>query len=80
MLANGVVFLRITKQTLIVISTIEVEFVSCFKATLHGGWLKSFITWLRIVDFIYISRPLKLLCDNLAVIFIVKNNTSRSGS
>ena len=80
MLASGVVSLRSTKQTLIVISTIEVEFVSGFKATLHGVWLKSFITWLRIVDFIYISKPLKLLCDNLAVIFIVKNITNGSGS
>ena len=31
------------KQTLIVTSTMEVEFVSYFEATLHDVWMKSFI-------------------------------------
>ena len=49
-LANGVVSWRSMKQTLTATSTMEAEFVSCFEATLHGVWLKSFITALRIVD------------------------------
>ena len=56
----------------------EVEFVSCFEASLHGVWLKSFIYGLRIVD--SISRPLKLYCDNSIAVFMAKNNKSGSQS
>ena len=56
----------------------EAEFVSCFEASLHGVWLKSFISGLRIVD--SISRPLKLYCDNSATVFMAKNNKSGSRS
>ncbi|KAK8511277.1 hypothetical protein V6N11_046593 [Hibiscus sabdariffa] len=55
----------------------EAEFVSCFEATSHGIWLKSFISGLRLVD--SIARPLKIHCDNLAV-FMAKNNKSGSRS
>ena len=54
----------------------EAEFVSCFEATSHGVWLKSFISGLGIVD--SISRPLKLYCDNSAAIFMAKNNKNGS--
>ena len=56
----------------------EVEFVSCFEASSHGVWLKSFIFRLRIVD--SISRPLKLYCDNSTTVFMAKNNKSGSRS
>ncbi|KAK9035028.1 hypothetical protein V6N11_077079 [Hibiscus sabdariffa] len=56
----------------------DVEFVSCFEATSHGVWLKSFISGLRLVD--SISRPLKIHCDNLAVVFMANNNKSGSRS
>ena len=62
------------KQTLIATSTMEAEFVSCFETTSHGVWMKSFISRLRIVD--SISRPLKIFCDNLATVFLAKNNKS----
>ena len=52
----------------------EAEFVSYFEATLHGVWLKSFITGLRIVD--SIQRPLRLYCDNSVAIFLAKNDKS----
>ena len=52
--------------------------MSCFEASSHGVWLKSFIIGLRIVD--SISRPLKLYCDNLAAVFMAKNNKSGSRS
>ena len=55
-------------------STMEVEFVSCFEATLHGVWLKSFISGLRIMD--SISKPLRMYCDNSAAVFMAKNNKS----
>ncbi|RVW67331.1 Retrovirus-related Pol polyprotein from transposon TNT 1-94 [Vitis vinifera] len=76
MLAVGTVSWRSAKQTLIATSTMEVEFVSCFEATSHGVWLKSFISGLRVMD--SISRPLKIYCDNSAVIFMAKNNKSSS--
>ena len=66
------------KQTLMATSTMEAEFVSCFKATLHGVWLKSFITGLRIVD--SIQRPLRLYCDNSAIVFLAKNDKSGNRS
>ena len=54
----------------------EAKFVSCFEATLHGVWMKSFISRLRIVD--SLSRPLKIFCDNLAAVFLAINNKSLS--
>ena len=54
----------------------EAEFVSCFEATSHGIWMKSFIYGLRIVD--SISKPLKVFCDNSAAVFLAKNNKSGS--
>jgi len=59
-------------------STIKAEFVSYFEATPHDVWLKSFISGLKIVN--TISRPLKIFCDNLVVVFMAKNNKSGSQS
>ena len=56
----------------------EAESVSCFEASSHGVWLKSFISRLRIVD--SISRSLKLYCDNSTTVFMAKNNKSGSRS
>ena len=58
MFVGGAVSWRSAKQILTVTSTMEAEFVSCFEATLHGVWFKSFITRLRVMD--SISRPLKI--------------------
>jgi len=78
MLASGAVSWRSAKQTLTATSTMEAEFVSCFEATSHGVWLKSFISDLKVVD--SISRPLKMYCDNSAAVFMAKNNKSESRS
>ncbi|KAL5858701.1 hypothetical protein ACOSQ3_006159 [Xanthoceras sorbifolium] len=78
MMASGAVSWRSAKQSLTATSTMEAEFVSCFEATSHGVWLKSFISGLRIVD--SISRPLKMYCDNSAAVFMAKNNKSGSRS
>ena len=50
--------------------------MSCFEASSHGVWLKSFISGLRVMD--SISRPLKIYCDNSTVVFMAKNNKSSS--
>jgi hypothetical protein len=78
MLAGGAVSWKSAKQTLIATSTVEAEFVSCFEATSHGVWMKSFISGLKIVD--SISRPLKMYCDSSAAVFMAKNNKSGSRS
>ncbi|KAL0313499.1 UNVERIFIED_CONTAM: Retrovirus-related Pol polyprotein from transposon TNT 1-94 [Sesamum radiatum] len=78
MIASGAVSWRSAKQTLIATSTMEAEFVSCFEATSHGVWLKSFISGLRIMD--SISRPLRIFSDNSAAVFMAKNNKSGSRS
>ncbi|KAL5815400.1 hypothetical protein ACOSQ4_026041 [Xanthoceras sorbifolium] len=78
MMASGAVSWRSAKQSLTATSTMEAEFVSCFEATSHGVWLKSFISGLRIVD--SISKPLKMYCDNSAAVFMAKNNKSGSRS
>ncbi|KAL0453769.1 UNVERIFIED_CONTAM: Retrovirus-related Pol polyprotein from transposon TNT 1-94 [Sesamum latifolium] len=54
------------------------EFVSCFEATSHGVWLKSFISGLKIMD--SISRPLRIYSDNSPAVFMAKNNKSESRS
>ena len=78
MFASGDVSWRSAKQTLIATSTMEIEFVSCFEATSHGVWMKSFFSRLRIVDSIF--RPLKVFCDNSVVVFLAKNNKRGSQS
>ena len=61
---------RSNKQILIATSSIEVKFVCCFKATSHGVWLRSFMFGLRIID--SVSRPLRMFCDNSAVVSCLK--------
>ena len=75
-LVDGAISWKSIKQTLTAISTMEAEFIYCFEATSHGIWLKSFISELRVMD--SISRPLSIYCDNLAAVFMVKNNKSGS--
>ena len=76
MLVGGAISWKSAKQSLTVTSTLEAEFISYFEATSHDVWLKSFISRLRVVDFIF--RPLKLYCDNDVVVFMAKNNKSES--
>ena len=56
----------------------QAEFVACYGATTQAIWLKNFIYGLLVVD--SISRPIKIFCDNNAVVFFSKNNKSSKGS
>ena len=67
LLARGAISWKNTKQSAVVASTMEVEFVACFEATIQANWLWNFISGLGIVD--SIARPLKMYCDNSAVVF-----------
>ena len=74
-LADGAISWRSVKQTMTATSTMKAE-ISCFEATSHGVWLKSFIFRLRVMDLI--SRPLSIYYDNSAAVFMAKNNKSGS--
>jgi hypothetical protein len=65
-------------KSLVSTSTTEAKFVSWFEATSHVIWLRSFISGLEVVD--TISKVLRIYCDNLNVVFFVKNNKSESRS
>ena len=72
LLAEGAISWKSAKQSIIVASTMEVEFVACFEAIVQGLWMRNFISRLEIVD--SIAKPLKIYCDNTATIFFSKND------
>ncbi|TYK28192.1 Retrovirus-related Pol polyprotein from transposon TNT 1-94 [Cucumis melo var. makuwa] len=67
LLAEGEISWKSAKQSIIAASTMEAEFVACFEATVHGLWLRNFISGLGIVD--SIAKPLRIYCDNSAAVF-----------
>ena len=48
----------------------------CYEVTCHSIWLRNFISPLEVVH--SISRPLKLFCDNSAVVSFSRNTWSTS--
>ena len=56
----------------------EAEYVACYEATCHAIWLRNFISHLEVVH--SISRPLKLFCDNSAIVSFSRNTRSTSCS
>ena len=48
--------------------------MACYEACCHAIWMRNFISALGVVD--SISRPLKLFCDNSAVVVFSKNTKS----
>jgi hypothetical protein len=77
MLARGAISWKSAKQTIIASSTMEAEFVAYFEATVHGLWLRNFISGLGIVD--SVSKPLRIYCDNFAAVFFSKNDKYPKG-
>ena len=78
MMAKEVVSWKSIKQTLTASSTIEVEYVACYKSTCHTIWLWNFISAMEVVH--SISRPLKLFYDNSVVVYFSRNTRSTSRS
>ena len=78
LLAGATISCKSDKQTIIVASTMEAEFVACFEATVHGLWLRNFILGLAIVD--TIKKPLRIYCDNSAAVFFSKNKKYSNGA
>lgn len=52
MLVSGTISQKSAKQLIIASSIMEVEFITCFKATSHALWLQDFILGLGIIDLI----------------------------
>jgi len=75
LLAGGAISWKSAKQLIIAASTMEVEFVACFEANIHGLWLQNFILGLVIAD--SIAKPLKIYCDNSTTVFFSKNKYSK---
>ena len=78
MMAEEVVSWKSGKQTLTTSSNLQAEYVVCYGATCHAIWLRHFISAFEVIH--SISRPLKLLCDNSAVVSFSRNTRSTSGS
>ena len=78
LLAGGAVSWKSGKESIIATSTMEAEFVACFEATVHALWLWNFVLGLRIVD--SIAMPLRMYCDNSAVVFFSKNDKYSKGA
>ena len=49
-----------------------------FEATVHGLWLRNFISGLGIVD--SVSKPLRIYCDNFVAVFFSKNDKYSKGA
>ncbi|RVW23097.1 Retrovirus-related Pol polyprotein from transposon TNT 1-94 [Vitis vinifera] len=78
LLASGAISWRSAKQTLVTSSTMEAEFVACYKASNQGIWLRNFVTGLRVLD--GIERSLKIFCDNKSAVLYSNNNRSSTKS
>ena len=78
LLAGGAISWKSAKQSVIAASTMEAEFVACFEATVHSLWLRNFVSGLGIVD--SIAKPLKIYCDNSAVVFFSRNDKYSKGA
>ena len=79
MVAKGFVSWKSVKKTLTTSSTIGGKVCGVFyEAACHAIWLRNFISSLKVVHFV--SKPLKLLCDNSATIPFSRNTRSVSRS
>jgi hypothetical protein len=71
-LAGGAISWSSSKQTVMTLSMVYVEFVACYGAVGQVRWLKKFMPDLRVVD--NIERTLKLYCDNEPAVLYAHNN------
>jgi hypothetical protein len=71
-LAGGAISWSSSKQTVMTLSMMYAEFVTCYEAVGQTMWLKKFVPDLKVVD--SIERPLKLYCDNEPAVLYAHNN------
>ena len=74
MMAGGAMLWKSVKQSLTTTSTMEAEYVACYKATCEVICLRNFISSFEIVE--SIARPLTIYCDNTTTVSFFHNNKS----
>ena len=72
LLARGAISWKSANQSVIVASTMEIEFVACFEANFQANWWHNFILEIGIVN--SIVKSLRIYCDNFATVFFYKND------
>lgn len=77
-LANGEFSWQSAKESIVVSSTVEAEFMAYFKVTTQGLCLRNFILGIGVVD--TIIKLLKIYCDNFVTIFFSKNDKYYNGA
>ena len=65
-LNGGAIYWRSIKQTCVVDSTIEAEYVAASEAMREAKWLKKFLMDLHVIP--SVDRPITLYCDNSGVV------------
>ena len=78
MLTRSAISWKSSEQSLVSISTMEVEIVVCFKTRAHAKWLRNFIFELKIVN--YILKPLRILSNNSSIVLHAKNTKNIGGA
>ena len=71
MLNNSVILWSSKKQSCVVLSTMEAEYVACSTATQDAVWLRSFLQYLEIVK--TALEPVIIFCDNNAALTVIKD-------
>ena len=70
MLNNSVILWSSKKQSCVVLSTMEAEYVACSTATQDAVWLRSFLQHLKIVK--TALELVTIFCDNTAALAVAK--------
>ena len=78
LLADGAISWKSGKQSVIATSTMEVEFIACFEATVQSLCLRNFINGLSIIG--TIAKQMRIYCDNVAAVFFSKNDRYTKGA
>ncbi|GAV75190.1 hypothetical protein CFOL_v3_18669 [Cephalotus follicularis] len=78
MMTGGAVSWKSAKQMLIASSTMQAEFVACYGAATQAIWFRNFMRIFIVVDFV--SRPIRLYCDNSSAVLFINNNKGITGS
>ena len=73
-LAGGAILWKSSKQSFVISSTIEAEFVAFYETLNHAIWPWNFISGVQVVD--EIERPLKLFYNNKATVLYSNNSGS----
>ncbi|CAH9103289.1 unnamed protein product [Cuscuta europaea] len=74
LLSGGPISWKSHKQRLTTTSTMMAEYVTVYNVTCHGMLLRNLIKGFKVVNFV--SRPLRIYCDNSAAVSFSNNNSS----